>query len=84
MMQSEEQLYQIGAFEPTEARRLFPELESRGIEFEVESDHSALARPGRWLQQYFGMFPEGSKLLVFVPESVVTEAEALVLELFPA
>jgi hypothetical protein len=83
-MQTEEPLYQIGAFEPTEARRLFPELESRGIEFDVESDHSALARPTRWLQQCFGMFPEGSKLLVFVPESVVTEAEALVLEMFPA
>lgn len=82
-MSSDEMLHQVGAFEPSEAKRLLPLFEAEQIPFEVESDHSALAKPGRWLQQYFGMYPEGSKLVVFVPESFVPRAEAIVRRLFP-
>jgi hypothetical protein len=65
----EEMMHQIGAFEPFEAKRVLALLEAHEIPFEVEADHSALANPTRPLQFYFGMYPEGSKLAVFVPES---------------
>jgi len=82
-MFSEEMLHQVGSFDPSEAKRLLAAFEAKGIPFEVESDHSALAKPGRWLEQYLGMYPEGSKLVVFVPESSLPKAEAIFRELFP-
>jgi hypothetical protein len=78
-----ESMHQLGAFEPREAKKLLPLLEAKGIRFEVEMDHSALARPNRALQLYFGMYPEGSKLVIFVPESEVGKAMATIKELFP-
>jgi hypothetical protein len=80
---SDEMLHQVGDFEPSEAKKVLAAFEAQNIPFEVESDHSALAKPGRWLQQYFGMYPEGSKLIVFVPESSLAKAEAILKEMFP-
>jgi len=74
---------QIGAFEPMEAKRLFPLLEQEKIPFEVEGDHSRLQAPFRFLQLEFGLYPDGSKILVFVPERHEERAQALVLSLFP-
>lgn len=82
-MAPEEMLHQIGDFEPWEARQVLAALETEAIPFEVEADHSALRRPGRWIEQYFGMYPEGSKLVVFVPESAVPAATAIVRRFFP-
>jgi len=82
-MSSDEMLHQVGDFEPSEAKRVLAVFEAESIPFEVESDHSALAKPGRWLQQYFGMYPEGSKLVVFVPESSLAKAEAILRQMFP-
>ena len=76
-------LHQLGAFEPFEAKRVIAVLESAGVPFEIEADHSALAKPGRWMELYFGMYPEGSKLAIFVPESKIEEAEESMRRLFP-
>lgn len=82
-MSSEEMLHQAGSFEPSEAKKLLAAFEGQSIPFEVESDHSALTKPGRWLEQYFGMHPDGSKLIVFVPESSLPKAEAIFRKTFP-
>jgi hypothetical protein len=76
-------LHQLGTFEPHEATRLLSRLEADGIRFELERDDSALAQPNRALQLYLGMYPEGSKLVVFVPASHLEKALAVVKELFP-
>ncbi len=83
LVPSDEMLHQVGDFEPSEAKKVLAAFEAAGITFEVESDHTALAKPGRWLEQYFGMYPEGSKLVVFVPESSLPKAEAIVKQMFP-
>lgn len=82
-MPSDEMLYHLGAFEPSDAKKLLAAFEAQGVSFEVESDHSALTKPGRWLEQYFAMYPEGSKVVVFVPESSLRRAEAILGQLFP-
>jgi hypothetical protein len=74
---------QIGSFEPSEAKRLLPLLEGAQIPFELEADHSRLLTPGRFLQLEFGLYPEGSKLIVFVPQEHESRAEQLVATLFP-
>ena len=79
----EEMMHQVGAFEPFEAKKLLELFEAEGIPFEIESDYSALASPSRYLQLSLGMYPEGSKLLVFVPESSLAKAEALLRDRFP-
>ncbi len=82
-MSSDEMLHQVGDFEPFEAKKVLAAFEAQNIPFEVESDHSSLAKPGRWLLQSLGMYPEGSKLVVFVPESSVPKAEAILAAMFP-
>jgi len=77
-----EMLYQLGAFEPHEATRLLPRLEADGIRFELERDDSALSQPNHALQLYLGMYPEGSKLVVYVPETQLEKAQAVIKELF--
>jgi predicted protein tyrosine phosphatase len=79
----QEMLHQVGSFEPLDAKRVLSLLEANSIPFEIEMDNSALERPGRWMELSLGMFPEGSRLIVFVPESKVAAANALVLSLFP-
>ena len=76
-------IIQLGAFEPNEAKRLLPLLESDGIPFEVEADHSALLAPGRTAALYLGTYPEGSKLAVFVREEDLPAALDRVKSLFP-
>lgn len=83
MDDTSEMLHQVGSFEPHEAKKILPKLEATGIRFEIEADHSALAQPNRTLQLYFGMNPEGSKLAVFVPESQIDQAMAVIKDLFP-
>jgi hypothetical protein len=83
MNPSEEPLHLIGAFDPADTRRVTEALEAANIPFEVESDHSALAQPGRWVSLALGMPTEGSKLALFVPESRVDQALAEVKRLFP-
>ena len=80
---SEELWCQIGAFEPSEARRLFLLLEQHEIPFEMEGDHSKLQAPFRFLQLEFGLYPEGSKVLIFVPQKHEASAQQLVATLFP-
>jgi hypothetical protein len=83
MDDSPEMLHQLGAFEPIEAKRVLPLLEAHQIPFEVERDDSALGQPNRALQFYFGMYPEGSKLAVFVRESDLPRALKALEHLFP-
>lgn len=83
MTPSEEPFHLIGAFDPADTRRVTEALEAANIPFEVESDHSALAQPGRWVSLALGMPTEGSKLALFVPESRVDQALAEVKHLFP-
>lgn len=83
MESNEEMLRQLGAFEPMDAKRLLPLLEAEHIPFEVEADDSALSKPNRWLHLYFGMYPEGSKVVVFVAESDLPRATQILETLFP-
>ena len=82
MEESPEMLHQLGAFEVSEAKKLLPLLEAEGILFEVEVDDSALHAPNRALQFYFGMYPDGSKLAVFVRESDLPKAMKVIEPLF--
>ncbi|HEY0966472.1 MAG TPA: hypothetical protein VGD88_03695 [Opitutaceae bacterium] len=81
--ESDELLHPIGAFDPSDTKRVIAALEAAAIPFEVEADHSALAKPGRWVSLALGMPTEGSKLAIFVPESKVDAALAEVKRLFP-
>lgn len=83
MEKPDELLHQVGSFEPSEVKRLLAAFETAGIPFELEEDHSALGTPGRWMHLAVGMYPEGSKLAVFVPESHLAAAQSLVASLFP-
>lgn len=76
-------LHQLGAFEPMEAKRILPLLESNGIAFEVEADDSALHEPNRHVQLLYGNLPIGSRLAVFVHESDLPTAREIVTKLFP-
>lgn len=80
---TQELMHQVGSFEPRDLKRVLPLFEANGIQFELETDDSELKRPGRWMDLSFGMYPEGSKLMVFVPESQLAAANTLVLSLFP-
>jgi hypothetical protein len=79
----EERWCQIGSFEPMEAKRVFPLLDQHQIPFEMEGDHSRLQAPFRFLQLEFGLYPEGSKVLIFVPEKDEIRAQQLLATLFP-
>lgn len=83
MEPQEEMLQQLGAFEPSDAKRLLPLLEAEHIPFEVEADDSALSAPGRWIYLCTGIYPEGSKVVVFVSESDLTRATEILDTLFP-
>ena len=81
--QSDERLHQLGSFDPADAKRILAALESASIPFDVEADYSALAKPGRSMELYLGMSPEGSKLAVFVPAAKLESAQAELRRLFP-
>ncbi len=76
-------MQQIGAFEPSEAKRALALLEEHQIPFDIEVDNSALADPDRTIQLLCGFYPEGPKILVFVPKSKVPDAEVALKPLFP-
>lgn len=79
----EERWCQVGSFEPMEAKRVIPLFEQHQVPFEMEADHSRLQAPFRFLQLEFGLYPEGSKLLLFVPEKEEARAQQLLATLFP-
>ena len=83
-MSEESEMQQIGAFEPSDAKRAIALLEARQIPFEVEVDDSALANPNRWIQLCMGVYPEGSKVVLLVPGSRVPDATEALTNLFPA
>ena len=83
MDDSSEMSHQLGAFEPMAVKKVLPVLEAEGIPFEIEADHSALTQPNRYLQLYFGMYPDGSKIVVFVRESDLPNARIALERLFP-
>lgn len=76
-------MHELGGFDPSDAKRVLSALEARDIPFEIESDHSDLLRPGRTMELVFGMYPAGSKLLIFVPESRLPEAQQILGHVFP-
>jgi len=78
-----ETMHQLGAFEPHEAKKVLPRLEAEGIRFELEVDNTELMKPTHAAQLYLGIYPEGSKLLVFVPASQLDRAMVALKELFP-
>jgi hypothetical protein len=82
-MSSEEMLQQLGAFDPREMKDLIAALESQVIPFEVESDHSAVTSDGNWMSHNLGIYPEGSKLVIFVPESIFSRARKVMRGVFP-
>ena len=83
MPSEDEMMHEVGGFEPADAKRVLEALEAAGVPFEIEADHSNLLTPGRSLELYFGMYPPGSTLLVFVPGASVTIAQDIVTKLFP-
>lgn len=84
MASSDELMHEVGGFDPVDAKKVLGALEAAGVPFEIEADHTDLLQPGRTLQMAFGMYPPGSKLLVFVPESAVARAQGIIAGLFPA
>jgi hypothetical protein len=83
MANEDEMMHEVGGFEPTDAKRVLEALEAAGVPFEIDADHSDLLASGRDLQLYLGMYPPGSRLLVFVPESSLAKAQEIVAKLFP-
>jgi hypothetical protein len=83
MADEPEMLSQLGAFEPHEATKVLPRLEAMGIRFELEVDNTEMLKPTHAAQLYLGIYPEGSKLVVFVLESQLEKALAAVKDLFP-
>jgi hypothetical protein len=81
MPDDEPLLHQLGAFDPAEATRLVDLLEKSGIDFEIETDQSALSGSNDFSGLQFGVNPEGAKILLFVPEPDLARAQALLLSL---
>jgi hypothetical protein len=81
MPDDEPLLHQLGAFDPAEATRLVDLLEKDGIDFEIETDQSALSGSNDFSGLQFGVNPEGAKILLFVPEPDLARAQALLLRL---
>lgn len=82
-MQSGEKFEAIGAFEPREVKRVVALLEAQGIPFDLQADDSALSNPFRAVQLSMGTYPEGSKIVVFVPESNYAAAVETLKVMFP-
>ena len=77
MPNDEPLLHQLGAFDPAEATRLIDLLEKSGIDFEIETDQSALSGSNDFSGLQFGVNPEGAKILLFVPEPALARAQEL-------
>ena len=77
MPDDEPLLHQLGAFDPAAATRLLALLEAHGISVEIETDQSALSGSNDFSGLQFGVNPEGAKILVFVPEAALAQAQEL-------
>jgi hypothetical protein len=75
MPDAEPLLHQLGAFDPAEATRLAELLEQQNIPYEIETDESALTGSNDFSGLQFGVNPEGAKILVFVPEANLAQAQ---------
>ena len=73
----------LGEFEPADAKRILEKFEEVGVVFEIAADHSELQRPGRTANLIFGMYPEGSKVAIFVIEDHFERANDALRGLFP-
>ena len=82
-MEPPEEMMPIGAFEPSDAKRVVASLEAQGIPFKVEADDSAVFTPNRWIPLAMGIYPEGSKVVLSVPESKMPNATEILNALFP-
>ena len=82
-MQAVEKFEAIGAFEPREVKRVVALLEAQGIPFDLQADNSALSNPVRAVQLSMGTYPEGSKLVIFVPEADYAAAVEAIKAMFP-
>ncbi len=69
--------------DPSDAKHLAALLEKEAIPFELSADDSALLMPGREVMMSLGMYPEGSKIVVSVPEDKAAKATELLNQLFP-
>jgi len=83
MADSKEKMFELGKFDPIDAKRLLMKLTARGIPFEVGGDYSGLARPNRGAAFYNGTYPSGSQLVVQVPDSRLSEAQAIFRDIYP-
>ncbi len=79
----EEMLHEVGAFEPHDAKKILDAFEARGVPFEIEADNRDLLSEGRDFQQQMGMCPPGSRLIIFVREAHLAQAQAIIAEMFP-
>ena len=82
-MQSVEKFEAIGAFEPREVKRVVALLEAQEIPFDLQVDNSALSNPVRAVQLSMGIYPEGPKIVVFVPEADYAAALEAISVMFP-
>ena len=73
----------IGSFEPSYAKRVIELLEEKQIPFQVEVDDSRLLDPTRSAQLAFGMYPDGSRVVLSVTESRLTEAMEMLKNISP-
>ena len=80
---SEEMLHEVGAFDPHDAKKILDAFEARGIAFEIDTDNRDVMSDGREFQQQMGMCPAASQLIIFVRESLLPQAQAVIAELFP-
>jgi hypothetical protein len=80
---TEDGFVSLGAFEPSDAKRLLRLLEEHQVPFEVEADHSALMQPGRAVGLYLGMNPTGSRLNIYIPKDHLPYARKLLRWLYP-
>ena len=77
MPDDEPLFHQLGAFDPAEATRLAELLEQQKIHYEIETDESALTGSNDFSALQFGVNPEGAKILIFVPEGNLAQAQTL-------
>ena len=82
-LQSVEKFEAIVAFEPREVRRVVALLEAQEIPFDLQADNSALSNPVRAVQLSMGIYPEGPKIVVFVPEADYAAALEAISVMFP-
>lgn len=82
MDSSSDPVLQLGAYEPSEARRLVECLEQHGIPFELESDPSPPLLPHPSPALTLGTSPDDSKVVVFVTANDLPAAQRLESGLF--